>query len=104
MANKLDELQQQIEELQKQREELLETEKESAIEQINSMIKAFDIKPRELIFRENLGQVPPLRNKTRSVPMKYSSGHDSWSGRGRKPKWVEAHLRNGGTLEDLLIR
>ncbi|CAA6828808.1 MAG: DNA-binding protein, H-NS family [uncultured Thiotrichaceae bacterium] len=27
----------------------------------------------------------------------------TWTGRGRKPKWVEAHLNNGKTLEDLLI-
>ncbi|MAM62758.1 H-NS histone family protein [Maritimibacter sp. UBA3975] len=27
----------------------------------------------------------------------------TWTGRGRKPKWVEAHLANGGKLEDVLI-
>jgi len=25
-----------------------------------------------------------------------------WTGRGRKPKWVEAWLANGGTLEQIL--
>ncbi len=28
---------------------------------------------------------------------------ETWSGRGRKPKWVEAHLEAGGNMEDLLI-
>jgi len=27
----------------------------------------------------------------------------TWSGRGRKPKWASEHLKNGGVLEDLLI-
>ncbi|MDR2839628.1 MAG: H-NS histone family protein [Azonexus sp.] len=26
-----------------------------------------------------------------------------WTGRGRKPKWVESWLANGGTLEALLV-
>lgn len=27
----------------------------------------------------------------------------TWSGKGLKPKWVQAHIDNGGTLEDLLV-
>jgi DNA-binding protein H-NS len=27
----------------------------------------------------------------------------SWSGRGRKPRWVEAWLANGGTLDQLAV-
>lgn len=41
------------------------------------------------------------------VKAKYMNPNDSeqtWSGRGRKPKWVEAHINAGGTLEDLLIQ
>lgn len=26
---------------------------------------------------------------------------ETWAGRGKKPAWVEAHLRAGGKLEDL---
>lgn len=28
---------------------------------------------------------------------------ETWTGRGRKPKWVEAHLASGGALEDITI-
>ncbi|ANT62874.1 hypothetical protein AYJ57_20525 (plasmid) [Salipiger sp. CCB-MM3] len=28
---------------------------------------------------------------------------ETWTGRGRKPKWVEAHLAAGGDLEELAI-
>lgn len=31
------------------------------------------------------------------------NGDNTWSGRGRKPKWVEAHLASGGSLESLAI-
>jgi DNA-binding protein H-NS len=29
---------------------------------------------------------------------------DTWTGRGRKPKWVEALLESGKTLEDIEIK
>ncbi len=29
---------------------------------------------------------------------------ETWTGRGRKPKWVEAHLKSGGKIEKILIK
>ncbi len=46
------------------------------------------------------------RNQIGFVKAKYKNPDDSnqtWTGRGRKPKWAEKHLNNGGTLEELLI-
>lgn len=43
----------------------------------------------------------------RTVAPKYidpNDGTQTWTGRGRKPKWVEAHLEAGKTLEDLEIK
>lgn len=39
------------------------------------------------------------------VPPKYidKATGTTWAGRGVKPAWVEAHLKKGGKLEDLLI-
>ena len=42
-------------------------------------------------------------DKTASTS-KYTSPNNSeltWSGKGRKPKWVQEHLDNGGNLEEL---
>lgn len=42
----------------------------------------------------------------RVVAPKYIDPNDStntWTGRGRKPKWVEYHLAEGKTMDDLLI-
>ena len=40
------------------------------------------------------------------VAPKYQNPDDAsqqWSGRGRKPRWVEAYLASGGTLEAITI-
>ncbi len=41
------------------------------------------------------------------VPAKYANpknAAETWTGRGRKPLWVEAHLKAGGKVADLLIK
>lgn len=101
MANKLDELQKQIEALQKEREDLLSRERSAVIEDINAKIKTFGLRVRDLSFGEPVRTTPTGRAK---VAMKYQSGTNLWSGRGRKPKWVEAHLAKGGKLEEILIK
>lgn len=101
MANKLDDLQKQIDALQKEREALLSKERSAAIEDINEKIKFYGIRARDLSFGEPVRTTPTGRAK---VAMKYQSGSNFWSGRGRKPKWVEAHLAKGGKLEEILIK
>lgn len=101
MANKLDDLQKQIETLQKERDDLFSKERSAAIEDINAKIKLFGIRSRDLNFGE-LGKTTPSGKP--KVVMKYQSGTNFWSGRGRKPKWVEAHLTKGGKLEEILIK
>ena len=100
MANKLDELQQQIEALQKQRDTLLNKERSAAIEDINSKIKTFGIRVRDLSFA---GPGKPSNGRSRLVA-KYKMGNQLWSGRGRKPKWIEEHLAKGKNLDELLIK
>lgn len=43
---------------------------------------------------------------TRKAAIKYrdpKNGDNTWTGRGRKPRWVEAHLSSGGSLEQLSV-
>ncbi|MDR3352240.1 MAG: H-NS histone family protein [Zoogloeaceae bacterium] len=52
------------------------------------------------------GTAPVTRRSTSKVEAKYRHPEQSdleWSGRGRKPKWLEAWLSSGGTLEQLAI-
>lgn len=50
---------------------------------------------------------PALKPAPRAaVSPKYVNPDDAeqtWTGRGRKPKWVESQINHGKTLEDLLI-
>lgn len=46
------------------------------------------------------------KKTTKKVLPKYANPKDKaqkWSGRGRKPLWVAAHLKKGGKIEDLFI-
>lgn len=46
-------------------------------------------------------------HSTGKVPPKYrnpANDKDTWTGRGRQPRWVAAEIANGRKLEDLLIK
>lgn len=45
-------------------------------------------------------------NRTGTIPPKYANPSDptmTWTGRGRKPRWVQENLEKGKQLEDLAI-
>lgn len=54
----------------------------------------------------NLTELTGIKISKSSVAPKYANPADSdqtWSGRGRKPRWVQAHLDSGKSIEDLEI-
>lgn len=56
-------------------------------------------------LQELLGDEKLTKGKTKAVP-KYANPADptqTWTGRGRKPKWVEELLASGKSLEDAAI-
>lgn len=69
-------------------------------------LSALEEKARELGY--SLGEllaVAPAR-KRRAGPAKYANPENrsqTWSGRGRRPHWIEAALNAGKSLDDLLI-
>lgn len=42
-------------------------------------------------------------NKGKPVAVKYRDGDNTWTGRGRKPKWVVEKLESGVSLESLAV-
>lgn len=59
---------------------------------------------------EVLNDEPKTKKKKRKqigfVKAKYinpDNTEQTWSGRGRKPKWAASYIKNGGKLEELLI-
>ncbi len=53
---------------------------------------------------ELVGATPVRRRKpARAKYANPANADETWTGRGRKPRWVEAALKSGKSLDDLLI-
>ncbi len=98
--DELEKIQAQIEELQKKAQELQQQKKSAIIEEVKAKIKAYGLTAKDL----GLGAVEKAEDKrSQPVAIKYRSGEQTWTGRGRKPKWLEVYLANGGKLEDIAV-
>lgn len=93
--------------------ELKEREKaeaQEAMARILSEIKALNLDPAELAKSLGLAQVKkPQTPKAPSVAgePKYRSSIDpklTWTGKGRKPAWINTFLENGGDLSTWMIK
>lgn len=99
------EIQKRIAELQSQAEAIRQKEVAAVIADIRDKIKLYGISANDLglvdkISEHRVTPKPPL-------PPKYRNSVDpslTWSGRGRKPQWIETYLANNGDLSKLLIR
>ena len=88
MAN-YKELLAQREALDKQIEELRQAELRSAIEQVRRLIAEWRLTAEDCGFKSVAGS--GLKKAKSAVAAKYRSPNgETWSGRGRAPKWLEA--------------
>lgn len=90
-------------------EKVGDDEKRAALQAAEKAAKSFGYS------LEELSDVKPAKRASKpsksgdgraKVAPKYRNPADAeqtWTGRGRKPKWVEAHLASGGTLEQITI-
>jgi len=79
-----------------------ERRKEEAKAAIEAKAKEFGFSLDELLSDEK----GKSKGKSAKIAPKYADPADptvTWSGRGRKPKWVEAYLAEGKSLDDLKI-
>lgn len=98
-VSQLRDLQQKIPAELKKREA---REKTEALNKLRDMAKAFGYSLEELVAKE----ATAVKAGGGKVPVKYrhpQNGGLEWTGRGRKPKWVESWLANGGTLDALRV-
>jgi len=93
-----EEIQEQIRRLQQQAEEVRLQELNSVINDIKAKIQQYGLTARDLGLSSARG-----RGSKSVLPAKYRKGQQSWSGRGRQPKWIVEHLAAGGSLDDLAI-
>ncbi|WP_298393284.1 H-NS histone family protein [Azonexus hydrophilus] len=95
----LRDLQQQIPAELKRREA---AEKANVLNEVRAFAKA-----RGFAIEDLLGKEVKVKTSTGGkVKVKYRHPQNAeleWTGRGRKPKWVEAWLAQGGNLDALLV-
>lgn len=97
--SQLRDLQQQIPGEIKRREA---QEKDNILNEVRAFAKARGYAIEDLLTKE-IKVKAPTGNK---VKVKYRHPENAeleWTGRGRKPKWVEAWLANGGNIDNLLV-
>lgn len=84
-------------------------EKPRVLDQIQRLAAETDLSVDELV--QHLGgsggsKAGRADAKRRRIAPKYRDPENPanlWSGRGKRPKWLQQHLDDGGTLEDCLI-
>ena len=97
------ELKNQAEKLLIQAEEARKKELATAIEDIKARMDEYGITLRDLGGR---GAMAGPRNSTRRRPaaIKYrDKAGNTWTGRGRTPRWLQAHIDSGKRVEDFLV-
>lgn len=100
-----------LESLRKQRDEIAariaeleQSERKTAMEQIEKLMEAASIKPEEVVAR-----ISGRKSRTKAspaYPARYRNPErpeETWCGRGHRPRWVADALASGKALEDLAI-
>jgi DNA-binding protein H-NS len=97
----LEEVERQIKALQAEAEELRLAE---GIEQLRIAIEKYGVGLPQFKIALGIGQKRKLT--TRKLPPTHrnpSNGAETWTGRGRKPRWLVAALKAGKTIEQCRI-
>ncbi|MZR14268.1 H-NS histone family protein [Maritimibacter sp. DP07] len=84
-----------------------EEEKKAARLAAEKAAKAMGYSLEDLSDVKPAKRAPKKKDARTKVAPKFANPNapeQTWTGRGRKPKWVEAHLEAGGTLEDIEIK
>lgn len=108
MAKTYAEIQKEIESLQKTAESLRQKEVAGVVERIKTAIATYQLTAQDLGFgaRSAAPSVPRGKGKGKRAPKaaaaaayRHPDGR-SWSGRGRRPAWINEALAAGKSLDD----
>lgn len=84
-----------------------EDEKKAARLAAEKAAKAMGYSLEDLADVKPAKRTPKKKDDRTKVAPKYANPNapeQTWTGRGRKPKWIEEHLAAGGKLEDIEIK
>lgn len=99
--DELEQLHKQISDLRAKAQDIAIKRKQPVVEEMKAKIKLYGITPKELGF----GSARASKvEKTSTLTIKYKRGDHTWTGRGRKPKFIVDHLASGGKIEELLMK
>ncbi len=105
--DELQQLQLQIAELQKRAKEITQQNKAKVVAEIKETIALYGITAVDLgLSATPVATEASNGSKTTRAPaaIKYRNGDLTWTGRGRKPMWLEELIKNGGSLNDYLVQ
>ena len=96
----LRDLEQQIQALQSQANEIRANERKGAIAQAKELVRQFGLTARELGLAADMKVGP----KSAPAAARFADGQgNSWSGMGKRPKWLHDALAQGKTLDELRV-
>lgn len=101
MSRSLEEIQRQIKALQAEAEELKLAE---GVDQLRAVIRKYGVGLQH--FRIALGASKKPRQAPKKLAPTYrnpDNDAETWTGRGRKPRWLVAALNEGKTVEECRI-
>ncbi len=105
MAKTYAEIQKEIESLQKTAESLRQKEVAGVVERIKAAIATYQLTARDLGFGTRAAAPAAARGKAKGkakaggAAYRHPDGR-SWSGRGRRPAWINEALAAGKSLDD----
>jgi DNA-binding protein H-NS len=101
----LHELLAQQRELERQIEQLRSSERAAAMLKIRELMQAYGLTASDLAGPDRTkGTATPGSRKGVAAPVKFRDAQgNTWSGRGLKPKWLQAALEQGNSLEEFAV-
>lgn len=100
MAKTYKDYQKEIAELQKKADEARRTELASAVAQIKSLMKQFNLTIKDLKLKD--GKISRVPGKAVAAKYRDPISGETWTGRGRSPAWA-AQAKADNKLDALLI-
>lgn len=90
--------------LQAKADEIRAGKRAEAIQTVNRLVAQFEIKSREVRFRMAQPTKAAVSDGRSTVAPRYADGQgNTWSGRGKQPRWLRDGLAGGRTIESYAL-